>query len=184
MLAPLRAQRPGRATPLALVWLLVGGVGAVLPLDCTDPTRWTQLQGSITGVSLVSLSACQASALQLAGRSVFDLGSTGSVSLNLIEFPAFASGFTEPDTCMQWCQSLCCLAKGCRMAQVKYDNQIDNFVGFMDSTQKWTCWLYGGGIYVPDASHNFTTCSMTSNANCRATVKASWPAMTTQCTTG
>lgn len=29
---------------------------------------------------------------------------TGSVAVNLVEFPAFSAGCTEPDTCMQWCQ--------------------------------------------------------------------------------
>ncbi|KAL4449364.1 hypothetical protein ABPG77_007008 [Micractinium sp. CCAP 211/92] len=175
MFSPCQARRSGAAALTALVWLLAGGVDAVLPLDCTDPTRWTQLQGSITGGALAPLSACQASALRVVGSSVFDLGGLGNVGINLITFPAFSAGCTEPDTCMQWCQSLCCLAKGCRLAQVKYDVQLDNFIGFMDSTSKWTCWLYGSGSYVPDASNNYTTCSMSSSANCRATVKASFP---------
>jgi hypothetical protein len=131
---------------------------------------WSHRNDATASGTYSDLSECQKSTMKMSSTNTIILGGKGSA--NIIGIPAGgdSGGCTDPGhQCMSWCQALCCIAKGCKMAHIYAKEETKDYVVYKEKVTTYYCYLWATGSY--KGSSNQITCTKGGaqpGANCPA----------------
>ncbi|KAL4447277.1 hypothetical protein ABPG77_007310 [Micractinium sp. CCAP 211/92] len=163
---------------LAVLALLAGSARAGdLKAACTDSSNWSERNDATTPGTYSPISQCVATTLKIDNNqetlSNILLGGKGSGSIIGIPAASGSGGCTDPGRqCMSWCQALCCLAPGCKYAEIYAKSKSSNYGVYSEYKYLYYCRLFSAANY--EGSHNQATCYMNSNANCQSVVTSTF----------
>jgi hypothetical protein len=130
-------------TLFMLALLLISPAKAGFGAKCIQ--TWTKSEKKIDG-TYSDLSKCQQSTLGL--KSVNDILLGGKGGAEIVGFPSGGggAGCNGGDSCMEQCQALCCITKGCIYSSVKKDTKTTDYVVYKEEETKFYCRMYSSGV--------------------------------------
>lgn len=131
-------------------------VAAGFTAKCT--AGWTKVEKKIDPHDLSDLSGCQTEYLNGIANNDIKLGGKGDGSIyGYIPIGSNDDGCKDSSDCMQQCQALCCITKGCRYALIKREQDTDtSYYGILEEDiTTWFCRMYSYGEAKKSDDHSY-----------------------------
>jgi hypothetical protein len=119
---------------------------------------WTKVEKNLDPHEESDLSACQTEHLNSIPNNNIKLGGKGSGSVFDIPVDDGGEGCKDSEECMQQCQALCCITKGCRYALIKRDQSKDCEIDchiYKETKTTWFCRMYSSGQGKGSDDHSY-----------------------------
>lgn len=124
------------------------GVKGDYDANCLIPNEWLKHQSDYDPQTFTDLTQCQQDALGLDQKNKIVLGGEGDSSAIGVELGSGGGGCDSGTECMEQCQALCCITKGCKIAMMHKDKDTTCYGScdiYKEEETYFKCYLYSTG---------------------------------------